>query len=72
MHLIVTKHPFLFHLHLLIFEIYQIKTQFNKGNLKNVPTPGSFSFIFGLFKQRIQCLQQMNVKNVHLVNGAGI
>ena len=32
--------------------------------LKNGPTPASFSFIFGLFKQTIQFLQQINVKNV--------
>ena len=30
----------------------------------NGPTPASFSFIFGLFKQTIQFLQQINVKNV--------
>ena len=28
------------------------------------PTPASFLFIFGLFKQTIQFLQHMNVKNV--------
>ena len=28
----------------------------------NGPTPASFSFIFGLFKQTIQFLQQINVK----------
>ena len=28
------------------------------------PTPASFSFIFSLFKQTIQFLQQMNVTNV--------
>ena len=28
---------------------------------KNGPTPASFSFIFGLFKQTIQFLQQINV-----------
>ena len=32
--------------------------------LKIGPTPASFLFIFGLFKQTIQFLQQMNVKNV--------
>ena len=32
---------------------------------------GSFSFIFGLFKQTIQFLQQFNVKNVHPLSGAG-
>ena len=49
------------------------------GNMKegrNVfligPTPASFSCIFGLFKQTTQFLQQMNVKNVHPVYGAGI
>ena len=30
----------------------------------NGQTPASFSFIFGLFKQTIQFLQQINVKNV--------
>ena len=39
---------------------------------KNGPTPASFSFIFGLFKQTLQFLQQINVKNVHPVYGAGI
>ena len=48
-----------------------------KGNynlfLKNGPTPASFSFIFGHFKQTsLQFLQQINVKNVHPVHGAGI
>ena len=41
----------------------------------NGPTPASFSFIFGLFKQTIQFLQQINVKkclNDHLVYGAEI
>ena len=38
--------------------------------LKNGPTPTSFSFIFGLFKQTLQFLQY--VKNVHPVYGAGI
>ena len=34
--------------------------------LKNGPTPASFSFIFGLFKQKIQFLQQIIVKNVQV------
>ena len=41
----------------------------------NGSTPASFSFIFGLFKQTILFLQQINVKkcqNVHPVYGAGI
>ena len=33
---------------------------------KNGPTPASFSFIFGLFKQTIQFLQQINVKKCHV------
>ena len=37
---------------------------------KNGPTPASFSFIFGLFKQTLQFLQY--VENVHPVYGAGI
>ena len=42
--------------------------------LENGPTPASFSFIFSLFKQTIQFLQQINVKkcHVHPVSGAGI
>ena len=38
---------------------------------KNSPTPASYSFIFGLFKQTIQYLQQINEKNVHPVYGLG-
>ena len=34
--------------------------------LKNGPTPASFSFIFSLFQQTIQFLQQINVKNVQV------
>ena len=37
--------------------------------------PASFLFIFGLFKQKIQFLQQLNVNkcpNVHLVYSTGI
>ena len=37
--------------------------QFKKCFL-NAPTPASFLFIFALFKQTIQFLQQMNVKYV--------
>ena len=40
--------------------------------LKNGPTPASFSIIFGLYKQTIQFYQQINVKNVQRVYGAGI
>ena len=39
---------------------------------KNGPTSASFSFIFGLSKQTIQYLQQINVKNVLSVYGIGI
>ena len=38
----------------------------------NGPTLATFSFIFGLFKQKFQFLQQINLKNVQPVNGAGI
>ena len=43
--------------------------------LKNWPTPATFSFIFGLFKQTsIQFLQQINMKKCqfHPVYGAGM
>ena len=42
--------------------------------LKKWANPASFSFIFGLFKQTIQFLQQINVIkcHVHPVSGAGI
>ena len=33
---------------------------------KNGPSPASFSVLFGLFKQTIQFLQQINVKNVQI------
>ena len=40
---------------------------------KNGPNPASLSFIFGLFKQTsLQILQQIYVKSVHPVYGAGI
>ena len=34
--------------------------------------PGLFFVYFRLFKQTLQFSQQINVKNVHPVNGAGI
>ena len=34
--------------------------------------PGLFFAYFRLFKQKLQFLQQINVKNVHPVYGAGI
>ena len=34
--------------------------------------PGLFFIYFRLFKHTLQFLQQINVKNVHLVYGAGI
>ena len=40
--------------------------------LKNGPTPASFSFIYGLFKQKIQLLQKPMQKNFHPVYGARI
>ena len=33
--------------------------------------PRPFLFIFGLFKQTVQILQQINVKNVHPVSSVG-
>ena len=42
------------------------------GFLKNGPSPASFSFLFSFFKQILQLLPQINVKNVHPVYGAGI
>ena len=39
---------------------------------KNGPTPASFAFIFGLFKQTVHFLQQINEKNIHPVYGTGI
>ena len=39
---------------------------------KNGATPASFSFIFYIFNQTVQFLQQMYVENVHLVNCAEI
>ena len=40
---------------------------------KNGPPRPLLSFIFGLFKQpSLQILQQINVKNVHPAQGAGI
>ena len=37
----------------------------------NGPSSASFSFYFRLFKQTLQFLQKINVKNVHPVYGAG-
>ena len=39
---------------------------------KHEPSPASFLFDFRLFKQTSQFMQQINMKNVHPVNGAGI
>ena len=40
--------------------------------LKKIGHPGLFLVYFGLFKQTLQYLQQINLKNVHPVDGAGI
>ena len=40
------------------------------ANKKKWANPGPFLFIFGLFKQTLQFLQQINVKNVHPVYGS--
>ena len=39
---------------------------------KNRPSSASFSFIFGLFKQTIEIVQQIDVNNVYSVSGTGI
>ena len=39
---------------------------------KNGPSSASFSFIFGLFKQTIEIVQQIDVNNVYSVSGTGI
>ena len=39
---------------------------------KKWANPASFSFIFGLFKQTIQFLQQINVKNVVSIQNAAL
>ena len=36
------------------------------------PIPGLFFFYFRLFKQTLKFLQQINEKNIHSVNVAGI
>ena len=53
---------------------YQSVSHVRKKVFLNGPTLASFSFIFGLFKQTTQFLQQSNVKkcHVHPVYGAGI
>ena len=49
-----------------------IYTIFSFSFFKNWPCQDSFPFYFRLFKHTLQCLQQINVKNVHLVYNAGI
>ena len=59
---------------------YLYKTGFQMGQLDFIMSKsffkwailGLFLFIFGPFKQTIQILQQINVKNVHLVCSTGI
>ena len=41
-------------------------------DVKNGPFLASLSFIFGLFKQTLQFLQQYDVKNAHPVSNDGI
>ena len=38
----------------------------------NGPFPTFFSFILVFLKQTVQFLQKIHIKNVHLVDGAGI
>ena len=59
------------------FALLEMQRRSEMGNIwffcKNGPTPASFSFIFGIFKQTtIQILKQINVKNVHPVYGTRI
>ena len=52
--------------------VVHYSVRFTKAPLMffNGPTPASFWFIFGLFKQALQFLQKINVKNVHPVFSA--
>ena len=52
--------------------IFSRKYWSNNFFVKNGPIPASFLFISSLFKQTIQFLQQINVKKVHPIYGAGI
>ena len=54
--------------HTLIYEAKSYILTF----FKNGPTPASFSFIFGLFKQTTNFYNKYMWKNVHPVYGAGI
>ena len=49
-----------------------IHTECLPTRYKSGPSSASSFFIFCLFKQTIQILQQRNVKNVHAGSGAGI
>ena len=52
--------------------IKKCMSNLGSGVIKNGPTPASFSYIFSVFKQTLQFLQQINVKNVHPLYSAGI
>ena len=49
-----------------LFRSLYLSTFFKMGH------PWPLFHFFGLFKQTVQILQQINVKSVHLVSGAGI
>ena len=53
--------------------LYCSQERANKfGIFFNGPTPASISFIFGFFKQTMQFLQHINVKNGYPVYSTGI
>ena len=44
----------------------------HRVHVKNGPSSATFSFIFGFFKQTLQILEQIDVKNLHSVSGTRI
>ena len=50
--------------------LHCLRTKLFPNVLRTIPA--SLSFIFGLFEQTLQFLQQYNVKNAHPASGAGI
>ena len=52
--------------------VKKIYFELNIVLFKKWAIPGLFFVFFRIFKQTLQFLQQIHVKNVHPVNGAGI